>query len=84
VSCVAPGGKKRYCRHYLIGLVQLHCFYLHIDTKKKSRTDGVQSEVLRNVNDERNIVNTVKRRKANRIGKILRSNCVLKRVLKER
>jgi hypothetical protein len=38
-------------------------------------------EVLHRVNEERNIVHTIKRRKANWIGHILRRNCLLKHVI---
>jgi hypothetical protein len=38
-------------------------------------------EVLHRVKEERNIVHTIKRRKANRIGHILRRNCLLKHVI---
>jgi hypothetical protein len=38
-------------------------------------------EVLRRVKKERNIVHTIKRRKANWIGHILRRNCLLKHVI---
>jgi hypothetical protein len=38
-------------------------------------------EVLHRVKEERNIVHTIKRRKANWIGHILRRNCLLKRVI---
>jgi hypothetical protein len=38
-------------------------------------------EVLHRVKDERNIVHTIKRRKANWIGHILRRNCLLKLVI---
>jgi hypothetical protein len=37
-------------------------------------------EVLHRVKEERNIVHTIKRRKANKIGHILRRNCLLKHV----
>jgi hypothetical protein len=39
-------------------------------------------EVLHRVKEERNIVHTIKRRKANWIGHILRRNCLLKQVIK--
>jgi hypothetical protein len=39
-------------------------------------------EVLHRVKEERNIVHTIKRRKANWIGHILRRNCLLKYVIK--
>jgi hypothetical protein len=42
-------------------------------------THSVKNEVLHRVKEERNIVHTVKRRKANWIGHSLRGNCVLKR-----
>jgi hypothetical protein len=38
-------------------------------------------EVLHRVKEERNILHTMKRRKANWIGHILRSNCLLKHVI---
>jgi hypothetical protein len=38
-------------------------------------------EVLHIVKEERNIVHTIKRRKANWIGHILRRNCLLKHVI---
>jgi hypothetical protein len=45
-------------------------------------TDRVRNEeVLHRVNEERNIVHKIKRRKANWIGHILRRNCLLKHVI---
>jgi hypothetical protein len=38
-------------------------------------------EVLHRVEEERNIVHTIKRRKANWIGHILRRNCLLKHII---
>jgi hypothetical protein len=38
-------------------------------------------EVLHRVKEEWNILHTIKRRKANRIGHILRRNCLLKHVI---
>jgi hypothetical protein len=38
-------------------------------------------EVLHRVKEERNIVHTIKRRKANWIGHILRRDCLLKHVI---
>jgi hypothetical protein len=48
---------------------------------KISWTDRVKDEVLHRVKEERNIVHTIKRRKANWIGHILRRNCLLKHVI---
>ena len=46
-------------------------------------TDRVRSEeVLQRVKDERNILQIIKRRKANWIGHTLRRNCLLKHVIK--
>jgi hypothetical protein len=51
--------------------------------EKNSWTDRVRNgEVLHRVNEERNILHTVKRRNANRIGHILRRNCLLKHIIK--
>jgi hypothetical protein len=38
-------------------------------------------DVLRNVKEERNILHKITRRKANWIGRILRRNCLVKRVI---
>jgi hypothetical protein len=38
-------------------------------------------EVLHRVDEERNILHTIKRRKADWFGHILRKNCILKRVI---
>jgi len=46
-----------------------------------SWTDCVRDEVLNIVKEERNIVHTVIRRKANWIGRIWRRNCLLKNVI---
>jgi hypothetical protein len=47
-----------------------------------SWTDRVRNEeVLHGVKEERNILHTIKRRKANWIGHILRRNCLLKHVI---
>jgi hypothetical protein len=44
-------------------------------------TDRVRNEVLRRVNEERNILQSIKRKKANWIGHILGTNCLLKHVI---
>ena len=50
-----------------------------------SRTDRVRNgEVLHSVKEKKNILHTIKRRKANWIGHILRRNCLLNMLLKER
>jgi hypothetical protein len=49
--------------------------------EKISWADRVRNEVLHRVKEERNIVHTIKRRKANWIGYILRRNCLLKHVI---
>jgi hypothetical protein len=50
--------------------------------QKIIRTDRVRNEkILQRVKEERNIVHTIKRRKANWIGHILRRNCLLKHVI---
>jgi hypothetical protein len=52
--------------------------------EKISWIDRVRNEeVLHRVKEERNIVHTIKRRKANWIGHILRGNCLLKHVIEE-
>jgi hypothetical protein len=50
--------------------------------EKISWTDGVNNEaVLHRVKEERNILHTIRRRKANWIGYILRRNCLLKHII---
>jgi hypothetical protein len=50
--------------------------------EKVSWNDRVRNEeVLHRVKEERNIVHTIKRRKANWIGHILRRDCLLKHVI---
>ena len=43
-----------------------------------------KEEVLHRVNGERSVVHTIKRRKANWVGHILHSHCLLKHVTKEK
>jgi hypothetical protein len=53
--------------------------------EKISWTDRVRNEeVLHRVKEERSIVHTIKRRKANWIGHILRRNCLLKHMIEEK
>ena len=50
--------------------------------EKISCTDHVRNEeVLLRVNEQRNIIHEIRKRKANCIGHILRRNCLLKRVI---
>jgi hypothetical protein len=50
--------------------------------EKISWTDGVTNEeVLQSVKEERNIQCTIKHKRANWIGHILRRNCLLKHVI---
>jgi len=50
--------------------------------EKISWTDQVRNEeVLLRVNEQRNILHEIRKRKANRIGHILRRNCLLKQVI---
>ena len=50
--------------------------------EKISWTDHVRNEeVLLRVNEQRNIIHEIIKRKANRIGHILRTNCLLKQVI---
>jgi heme exporter protein D len=57
-----------------------------IERMEKLRwTDSERNEeVLHTVNEERNILHTIKRRKASYIGHILRRNCLLKHVIEEK
>jgi hypothetical protein len=46
--------------------------------------DARNEEVLHRVKKERNIPRTVKRRKANCIGHIMRRNCLLEQIIEEK
>jgi len=46
-----------------------------------SWTDHVRNEVLLRVNEERNILHEIRKRKGNSIGHIFRRNCLLKQVI---
>ena len=48
--------------------------------EKTSWTDHVRNEVLIRVNEHRNILHEIKKRKANWIGHILRRKCLLQQV----
>jgi len=51
-------------------------------TEKISLTDHVRNEeVLLGVNEQRNILHEIRKRKANWIGHILRRNCLLKQIM---
>ena len=50
--------------------------------EKISWTDRVRNEeVLLRVNEQRNILHEIRKRKANWVGHILRGNCLLKQVI---
>jgi hypothetical protein len=50
--------------------------------EKTTRTDRVRNEVSQRIKEERNILQTIKRRNVNWIGHILRRNWLLKHVIK--
>ena len=52
--------------------------------KKNSCTDRERNYVLRRVTEERNILHTIKRRKVNWIGQILRRNWLRKHVVERK
>jgi hypothetical protein len=53
--------------------------------EKISWTDHVRNEeVLHRVNEQRNILHEIRKRKTNWIGHILRRNCLLKQVIERR
>jgi len=53
--------------------------------EKISSTENVRNEeVLLRVKEQRNILHEISKRKGNRIGHILRRNCLLQRVIEER
>ena len=66
-----------------IGIQHLESFEMWCwrRTEKISWIDHVRNEVLLRVNEQRNILREIRKRKANWIGHILRSNCLLKQVI---
>jgi hypothetical protein len=52
--------------------------------EKISWTDRVENEVLQEVKKERNIVHTIKQRKAKWIGHLFHGNCFLKHVVERK
>jgi hypothetical protein len=50
---------------------------------KVSWTDHIRTEVSQKVKEERNVLHTIKRKKANWISHILHRNCLLNPLLKE-
>jgi hypothetical protein len=46
-----------------------------------SWTDRVRNEVYQRVEEERNILHTIERRKTNWVGHILGTNCLIKQVI---
>jgi hypothetical protein len=49
--------------------------------EKITWTDNVGNEVLQGVKEERNILQTIRRRQGNWLSRILRRNCLLKQVI---
>ena len=49
--------------------------------EKNSRTDRVKKGILHRVNEERNFLHEIKRRKVNWIGHILSRNCLTKQII---
>jgi hypothetical protein len=52
--------------------------------EKTSLTDRVRNEILHRLNEDRNILCTIKERKDNWIGQMLRKNWLLKHVIEEK
>jgi hypothetical protein len=46
--------------------------------------DGLKKEILHAVKEERNILHTIKERKSNWTGHVLRRNCLLKHIMQEK
>ena len=66
---------------------EMHGKFLNVELGRIGKircTDRVRNEVLHRVKKERNFLHTIKRRKANWIGHILRMNCFLTYVIEEK
>ena len=69
-------------KYNILFVSEIHGRYCNMMLEKFSWTDRVRNEeVFHTVKEERDILYTVNRRKANRIGHILRTNCLLKLVI---
>jgi hypothetical protein len=53
-------------------------------TEKIRWTDHIRNEILHTIKEGRNILRTIKPKKANWIAQILRKNCLLKHVIEEK
>jgi hypothetical protein len=69
--------------HLILYFIDFRSFsYSQLNDTANSWADHVRNEeVLQIVKEESNVLQTVKRRKANWIGRILRRNCLLKHVI---
>jgi hypothetical protein len=90
--------RKKLVKCYIWGIACIMLKLEHLDQKypesfemwcwrrieKISFADCVRHEVLQRVKEERKILQTIKRRKANWIGYIMRRNCLLKHVIEVR
>ena len=74
--------KLRKVAQKYLGIFEMWCWRR---VEKISWTDRVRNEeVLHRVKEERNIVHTVKRKRANWVGHILRMNYLLTHIIKGR
>jgi hypothetical protein len=65
-----------------LGSFKMWCWRM---MEKNSWTDHVRNEeVLNRVQEERKLLHTIRRKRANWIGHSLRRNCLLKRVIEEK
>ena len=82
LTSVALSKKLVKCYIWSIALYGAETWTLRTVDKKhlESWTNYVRNEALLHVNEQRNILHTIRKRKANWIGHILRRNCLLKQV----
>jgi len=77
--CSAETWRLRKVDHKYVESFEMWCWRR---MEKISWTDRLRNEeVLHRVNEERNVLHTVIRRKGNSIGHILRWNCLLKHII---
>jgi hypothetical protein len=77
--CGAETWTLRKVDHKCLGSFEMWCWR---KMEKIIWTDRVRNEgVLHTIKEERNNLHTIKRRKANWIGHILRGNCLIKHVI---
>jgi len=83
-----PRSNHNFIAFYIFVFTAPAIDYIALCSRDKDGEDRldrhVRNEVLKRVEEERNILHTVKRRKDSKIDNFLRRNCLLKHVIEEK